>query len=271
MEQKILNWIHSRPSIHLRNAFLLRKDERYEESGKELQLACNENDGEALYVMYETLIFGGFNICQTDLEHAKTFLERSKITGCKWYLFEKNVENCEEEAKNGNLMAMSSLHEDEYNDYLLLMGDADQQSWICNCKLFSCSNPNHFKIEMKSAMQKNNDGMSKIARRYERELNFTKAAYYWTLLNSVRKIRDRLEGRSAIPLEEQYIYGKWMISGGNLQNQTCITTYKEIHRKMQKAVVFWLLISKKFMCKDIGVCIGKMVWKSREEEISLWV
>lgn len=58
-------FLASLKSKHLRNAFILRAEWRYDEAGKELSLACDTNDdpdGLAHYVRGEALQYGGFGL-----------------------------------------------------------------------------------------------------------------------------------------------------------------------------------------------------------------
>lgn len=268
MDQKVLDWINLRPNKHLRNAFLLRKDGQYKEAGKELKLACDEGDGEALYVMYETLLTGGFGIPEAGPLTADVYLEHSKNVGCNWHLFNSSLDYTREEVEKGNIIALLCFG--EYEDCLLNMGDAQFQACICSCD-YPCFNVNHFEIERKAALQKITYGMQRLVRRYEFgygcKKNFVKAAKYWIQLNNIRKIQIRLQS-GWISLTEQYMYGKWMVfNQDKIQDQSCIDVYKRVYASAQKAVICWLLISKEYICKDIRVYIGKLIWKSRKKNI----
>jgi hypothetical protein len=226
--------------------------------------------------MYDAILLGGFGIFQSD--DANVYLSRSKLAGCNWYLFDEKTNNdfTKEEAENGNLLACFCF-DDQYENYLLSMKVAHTQADIClkyDCPYF-CSKTDHFEYIRQAAFQKNQYAMQSLAFHYEKgcgcKQDLGKAALYWTLTNNVRKIKERLKVYTIF--EESYVYGKWMEDGRKpIYNDYCVNIYEKVHAKAQKAVICWLILSKSLnICKDVRVYIGKLIWKSREEETRVWI
>lgn len=76
-------------NIHVRNYYELKRNGQYEKALAELQIACDEEDGQGLYVMSEHV----YKTTQ-NLELSGQFVRRSAEAKCPWGMFMHGYQNC---------------------------------------------------------------------------------------------------------------------------------------------------------------------------------
>jgi tetratricopeptide (TPR) repeat protein len=272
------------------------------EALKELQIACNEEDGQALYLMGK--IEGG----------RKDFFKRSALAGCPWGMFEygyfekKWIQRafdtqdpyvqawCYNQGdivpKNMDLF-YKLIHQAIRRDYIFVfthpsvtntkilergvyLGDAD-----CMYELSKIKEKGKFNLCYGAYLQGHKKASLAIANYYFQTKDFVKAAKLFIKCNSIENIYKVIFATKKTEdeeLQEMFIYGK-LLRFSKLAiydfNRLCVglpvfnylRVYNESTYKTLISLLCFLWCVKDTLPKDVRQKIGRLIWKTRKDPI----
>lgn len=265
---------------HLFKALVFRKNKDYSNMYKELVVACQEGDEEALVFAYEVYERHGYD--------TKKYPELVKIFetyGPNEYYEGNNFSDLEKLVATKNIIASYALcffEIDGFDAFSTILLEHIKQCQKWNDCFALCRNPRSIEDLQCAFDQGYEPARVQLEQRYAKKREYVKAArlivgafdtsdiYFWisnALVNYCKSERE----------QQAFIFGRWLSTRSESRRLDaifvpCFTVYNQTIAKVKQALSCWLIICKRRIFpayRDLIKLIGNLVWESRENT-ELW-
>jgi hypothetical protein len=264
---------------HLFKALVFRKHKNYTAMYKELVIACQENDEEALIFVYELYGRHGFD--------GKRYPELVSILeeyDPKCYYETNNFYDLEELVRRKNIIASYALCFYDIDGMDAMSQIFAEHLNLC-CKWNDCFAlcvvPTSL-LQFQSALDQGYEpGRGMLIQKYNIRREYVVAARLivggFDAQEIYMDIDCALRHNKTQRTRQAFIFGRWLSTRHESQRlipyyAPCFHVYKETITKVKTALNCWLVICKRRIFpgyKDLIKLIGNLIWESREDT-ELW-